>query len=150
MEKEKCFCPFCNADITDFMHDRIVLYNRRRQIATAKGRITKEKREEMTRASQARLHKWQLEHPEETRRKAAAASRTRTADSFARQARTIRETLHRKSVKFAKLLYEARSKGVVITPDLEVELLERARQIVKDENRVQRIARKKAAAKKKK
>lgn len=150
MEKGKCFCPFCNADITGFMHKQVIVYNRRRYALAARRKITKKSREEITRASQARLRKWQIEHPEETRRKAAAASRTRTADSFARQARTIRETLQRKSVKFAELLYEARSKGQEITPDIEVELMERARQIVKEENRVQRIARKKAAAKKKK
>ena len=149
MEKEKCFCPHCHAEITDFMHDAIVRYNRRKQLEAAKKKgITKEQRKAMNRASADRLRKWLHEHPEEVRKKAAAASHSRTADSFARQGQTIRETLHRKSLKFAELLYEARIAGKEITPELETSLMEKARKIIREENRAERIARRKAAAKK--
>ena len=145
MEKDKCFCPCCHAEITGFVHDQIVLYNRRKQVAAAKGGITRERRDEMNRASLERLRKWRLEHPGESREKALAASRARTAESFARQARTVRETAQKKSVKFAELLYEAKAAGREITPELEAELMGRAREIVKAENRAERIARKKAS-----
>ena len=98
----------------------------------------------MNRASQARLRKWRQEHPGESRAKALVASRSRTADSFARQAKTVRETVQKKSVKFAELLFEAKASGRTITPELEAELMERARKIIREENRAERIARKKA------
>ena len=148
MEKEKILCPCCKEEITGFVHDQIVLYNRRKQIYAAKKKITKEQRAEMNKASLERLRKWRFEHPVESRKKALAASRARTADSFARQAQTVRETAQKKSVKFAELLYEARESGKTITPELESELMERARKIVREENRAERIARRKAAAKK--
>ena len=148
MEKEKIFCPCCKDEITGFVHDQIVLYNRRKQVSAAKKKITKEQRAKMNKASLERLRKWRLEHPVESRKKALAASRSRTADSFARQAQTVRETAQKKSVKFAELLYEAKTAGLEITSKLESELMERARKIVQEENRAERIARKKAAAKK--
>lgn len=148
MEKEKILCPHCNAEITRFVREQIALHNRRKQLSSAKKKITKEQREKMNKASQDRLRKWRMEHPEEARKKAAAASHARTAESFARQAQTVRETVHKKSVKFAELLYEAKVSGKEITPELESELMERARNIIREENRAERIARKKASAKK--
>lgn len=148
MEKETILCPCCNAEITVFVREQIALHNRRKQLALSKKKITRAQREAMNKAGRERLRKWRMEHPEEVRKRAAAASRARTADSFVRQAQTIRETTHKKTVKFAELLYEARAAGREITPKLEAELMERARKIVREENRAERIARKKAAAKK--
>ncbi len=144
MKYEKCNCPYCNSDITDFVHEQVVLYNRRKQVALAKQKITPERREEMTRASQERLRRWRLEHPEEVKAKAMAASRARTAESFARQAQTVRDTAQKKSVKFAELLFAARESGIEMTSELERELMKKASEIVKAENRAARIALKKA------
>lgn len=142
--EEKCICPCCGADVTEFMHEQVIRHLRRKQVVEAKKKITREQRAEMTRASQERLRKWRLEHPEEAREKALAASRARTSDSFERQAQTVRDTARKKTLKFAELLYAAKESGALITPELESELMEKARELVKADNKAERTARKKA------
>ena len=93
------------------------------------------------------LSKWRKENPEKARQMGIAALRCRTAESFARQANTLRETAKKKSVKFAELLSMAKEAGREITPELEAELMELARKIITEENRAARAARKKAKKK---
>lgn len=147
MEKEVYTCPCCGGDISEFVRQSIMLHVRRQQAAVARSGISSEKRAAMIKDSQARLKKWREENPEKVREKAAAASHARTPESFARQAQTVRETAQRKTMKFAELLFAAKESGREITPDVERELMEKARQIIKDENRRNRVNRKKAEPK---
>ena len=148
MEKEKYLCPCCQADISDYVHKQIVRHNHQKSMTSTNRKITKRKREELNKAGAERLVKWMKDHPEESNRQRLAAQRCRTADSFARQAKTVRETAKKKTLKFAELVFEARNAGRGITPEVEIELMEKARQIVREENRAERKARRKAAAKK--
>ena len=92
-----------------------------------------EKRKRLTAESAERLKKWRVENPEKVKASANKAQACRTADTFARQSETIKETLQRKSVKFAELVMEAKENGVEITPQLHADLLKEAARLVKKE-----------------
>lgn len=145
MKTEKYICPCCGGDISGFVHESVVKYIRRRNTekALAAQRRTPEMREAMNRSSAARLKKWREENPELASALAAKAKDCRTAETFARQSETIKETIRRKTLKFAELVFEAKTAGREITPELETELMIRARDIVKAELRAERRAAKK-------
>ena len=146
VKKEKYICPCCGRDISGYVWESVVKYIRRRnaeKALAAQGRDPV-KRAEALRQSAARLQKWREENPELVSQLAAKAKSCRTADSFARQSETIKETLRRKTLKFAELVMEAKNAGREITPEVETELLLRAREIVKAELKAERRAAKKA------
>lgn len=135
MNSEKCQCPFCQADISEFVREMIKQYNQQQSAAKARAAITPEIREKMTRQSCERLQQWKKDNPERARASALNASHARTAESFARQRETVKETARKKSIKFAELLFEARTAGREITPEVETELMAQAAKIVKEENK---------------
>lgn len=145
MKTEKYICPCCGEDITEYVGESVVKYIRRRNTekALAAQRRTPEMRAAMDRRSAARLKKWREENPELASQLAAKAGNCRTAETFARQSETIKATIRRKSLKFAELVYEAKMSGREITPEVESELLVRAREIVKAELAAERRAAKK-------
>lgn len=146
MKRETYICPCCGAEISDFVHESVIKYIRRRNTekALAAQRRIPEVREAMNRSSAERLQKWREENPERASALAARAKDCRTAETFARQSATIRDTNRRKSLKFAELVFEAKSAGREITPELESELLLRARELVRAELKAERRAAKKA------
>lgn len=133
--KEKYLCPCCGEDISEFVHQEITQYNKRRVAEKMRQSITPERRAEMNEASRKRLKEWAENNPEQMRANAAKASKSRTAESFARQRESIKSTSRRKVLKFAELLFEEQKKGTVITPDVENALMQKAKEIVKEENK---------------
>lgn len=140
--KEQCNCPFCNTDITDFMHQQVITYNRRKQMLEVQKFITEDRRKEMNLASQKRLKKWREENPDTLKATAIKASHSRTSASFAKQSTTIRNTSRKKAVRFAELLFETKSKGIELTAEIEAELLEQAKKDVKEMNRLEKLSKK--------
>jgi len=147
MKTEKYICPCCGGDISGFVRESVIRYIRRRNTekALAAQRRTPEMREAMNRSSAERLKKWREENPELASRLAEKAKNCRTAETFARQSETIKDTIRRKSLKFAELVFEAKTAGREITPELESELLDRARELVRAELKAERRAAKKKA-----
>lgn len=134
MEK-KYLCPCCGEDIGDFVKECIKTYNKQRVAANMRKKITPERRAEMNAASCERIKKWRKNNPEKTREFALKASRSRTAESFARQKEAIKDTARRKTLKFAELLFTEQQKGTVITAEIENQLMLRAKEIIKQENK---------------
>lgn len=147
METNKCTCPHCQQDITELVEGLVKL--RLKQINAEKARrsISPEQRAKSLAESIKRIKKWGEENPEKVRASALNASKSRTAESFARQRETVKETIMKKNIKFAELLFTAREQGQQITPELETQLLQKAAQIVKEENKQAKKLAKKAAKK---
>jgi hypothetical protein len=136
MSEEKCSCPYCGMDIEEFIKQEIRRRASRKNAEKARAAIS---RNPQARERQvAGIKKWRKENAEEMRKSNIHASRSRTAETFKRQSETIRETNRRKALVFAELLMAAKSEGKEITPALESELQEQARQIVKDQRKAER------------
>jgi hypothetical protein len=91
------------------------------------------------------LAKWREENKKAVKTNAKKASKARTAETFARQSETIKNTIRRKSIRFAELMLKAKNSGKEITPQLETELMDKARLMVKEELKQERKAAKKAS-----
>lgn len=133
--KSEYICPCCGENITEFVRKEIKLYNKRRVAESMRAKITPEKRAEMNLASGKRLAKWNKDNPEKSRANALKASRSRTAETFARQKEAVKDTARRKTLKFAELLFEEQKKGTVITADIENILMQKAKEIIREENK---------------
>lgn len=144
MEENKCTCPHCQQDITEFVQKLIDLRIKQIKAANARKGISPEQRAKIRKESLERILKWGRENPEKVKANALKASKARTAESFARQRKAVKETLIKKNMKFAELLFEAKNSGVTITPEVEVELLQKATRLVKEENKAAKKAAKKA------
>ena len=147
MEENKCFCPHCQQDITALVRELIA-----KQIEQKKTyqHVSPERRAQALAEGGERLKMWRQEKPEEVKKQALKASKARTAESFARQKETVKETLIKKQIKFAELLFEAKEQGKEITHELETALLQKATQIIKEENiQAKKLAREKAKQEKK-
>lgn len=144
MEENKCTCPHCQQDITEFVQQLIDLRIKQIKAANARKGISPEQRAKIRKESLERILKWGRENPEKVKANALKASKARTAESFARQRKAVKETLIKKNMKFAELLFEAKNSGVTITPEVEIELLQKATKIVKEENKAAKKAAKKA------
>jgi hypothetical protein len=123
-------------DIEEFIKQEILKRARRKNAEKARAAISRNPQARERQA--AGLEKWRKENAEEMRKSNIHASRSRTAETFKRQSETIRETHRRKAVVFAELLFASRAEGKEITPALESELQEQARQIVKDQRKAER------------
>ena len=145
MEENKCCCPHCQQDITELVQSLVKL--RLKQINAEKARksISPEQRQKITETSLERIRRWNKENPEKVKANALKASRSRTAETFARQRETVKETLLKKNIKFAELLFEAKMSGQALTNELKSQLLLKAAQIVKEENKKAKKQAKKAA-----
>lgn len=145
--KEEYICPCCGKDISEYVHESVVKYIRRRNVEKARAERNRdpEVREEMNRQSAERLHKWRKANPKLVRAISARAKDCRTAETFARQSETMKETIRRKTVKFAQLVLEAKNAGREITPELEKQLLLQARDIVRSELKAERRAAKRSS-----
>lgn len=148
MEENKCTCPHCQQDISEFVQQLIDLRIKQIKAANARKGISPEQRAKIRKESLERILKWGRENPEKVKANALKASKARTAESFARQRKAVKETLIKKNMKFAELLFEAKNSGVTITPEVEIELLQKATKIVKEENKEAKKAAKKAAKQK--
>lgn len=128
-------CPCCGEDITELVRESVAQYIRRHKADTMNQKLQSdpEKRKRLTAESASRLKKWREENPEKIKASAHKAQSCRTAETFARQSETIKETLRRKSVKFAELLMEAKENGMDVTPELHGELMKKAARLVKQE-----------------
>lgn len=144
MEENKCTCPHCQQDISEFVQQLIDLRIKQIKAANARKGISPEQRAKIRKESLERILKWGRENPEKVKANALKASKARTAESFARQRKAVKETLIKKNMKFAELLFEAKNSGVTITPEVEIELLQKATKIVKEENKAAKKAAKKA------
>ena len=133
-------CPCCGKNISDFVAEEIKRHTQQRVAQKMREGITPERRAEMNAASRERIKKWRAENPDKSREYALNASRSRTAETFARQRETIKDTARRKTLKFAELLFEEQKKGVVITPEVENSLMQKAREIIKEENKSRKKA----------
>ena len=138
MSEEKFSCPYCGMDIEEFIKQEIIKRSKRKNAEKARAAISRSPQARERQA--AGLEKWRKENAEEMRKSNIHASRSRTAETFKRQSETIRETHRRKAVVFAELLMAAKSEGKEITPALEAELQEKAKQIVKDQRKAERRA----------
>ena len=132
---ENTKCPCCGGDIGDIIREEVTKYLQRHKADAMNRKLQSdpEKRKRLTAESAVRLKKWREENPEKVKASANKAQACRTADTFARQSETIKETLQRKSVKFAELVMEAKENGVEITPQLHADLLKEAARLVKKE-----------------
>ena len=132
---ENMQCPCCGEDISELVKTAVSQYLRRHKADAMNRKLQSdpEKRKRLTAESAVRLKKWREENPEKIRASAHKAQASRTAETFARQSETIKETLRRKSVKFAELLMEARDNGADVTPELHAELMKKAARLVKQE-----------------
>lgn len=128
-------CPCCGEDISELIRREVANYLLRHKADAMNRKLQSdpEKRKRLTAESAVRLKKWREENPEKIRASAHKAQSCRTAETFARQSETIKETLRRKSVKFAELLMEAKDNGVDVTPELHAELMKKAARLVKQE-----------------
>ncbi len=145
--KDKVYeCPCCGKDISEFVHQEIVLHNRRANAEKARRAQNKdpEMRKKLTQASAERLEKWRKENPDKLRNITIKASRSRTQETFARQAESLKETARRKMLKFAELLSEAQRANLPITPERQEELTKKASELVRAEIKAERLAAKKA------
>ena len=140
MSEEKCCCPFCGMDIEELINAEIARRAKRKNAAKARAAVKKDP--ETKAKQQAALESWRKKNAEEMRKSNIHASRCRTAETFARQSETIRETNRRKAVRFAELLMQAKTEGKEITPELEKELQEEARLFVKAQRKAERQAKK--------
>ena len=126
-------CPCCNQDITE----AVKKMQSQARAAHARSKITPEQRAKNNAKGAAELKKWRENNPEEARKSAERASKARTAESFARQSISIKETIRQKTLKFAELLWDAREKGIEITAEVEAELMQKAKELVKSEKKSQ-------------
>ena len=131
MKREKCTCPFCKADITDF----VAIYTHRKVIKAVNEGIDPEKRARMNQRSLDSMKAWREKNPKLSMYYAKKASKARTKSSFKKQAESLKKTYMMKSIKFAELLQEAKEKGEEITAELEKELMKKAAEIVREEKR---------------
>jgi hypothetical protein len=143
MEENKCTCPHCQQDISEFVQQLIDLRIKQIKAANARKGISPEQRAKIRKESLERILKWGRENPEKVKANALKASKARTAESFARQRKAVKETIIKKNMKFAELLFEAKNSGVTITPEIEVDLLQKATRLVKEENKAAKKAAKK-------
>lgn len=148
MEENKCTCPFCQQDITEIVQKLVKLRIKQTNAEKARKSISPEQREKNRKASLERMQKWGRENPEKVKANAIKASHARTAESFSKQRKAVKETLIKKNMKFAELLFEAKNSGVTITPEVEIELLQKATKLVKEENKAAKKEAKKAVKQK--
>ena len=109
-------CPVCGENITAIVNREI----RRRQTEKARSKILKRQK------SSERLTEWRKNNPQKARAIAINASHSRTPETYAKQAESIRATLLRKAVIFAQLIQAEKDKGNTITPQIEAQLLKKA------------------------
>lgn len=145
MEKNKCCCPHCQQDITELVQSLVKLRIKQINAEKARKSISPEQRQKINQTSIERIRQWNKENPEKVKENALKASRSRTAETFARQRETVKETLLKKNIKFAELLFEAKMSGQQLTDELKSQLLVKAAQIIKDENKKAKKQAKKAA-----
>ena len=145
MEKNKCCCPHCQQDITELVQSLVKLRIKQINAEKARKSISPEQRQKINQTSIERIRQWNKENPEKVKENALKASRSRTAETFARQRETVKETLLKKNIKFAELLFEAKMSGQQLTDKLKSQLLVKAAQIIKDENKKAKKQAKKAA-----
>ena len=145
MEKNKCCCPHCQQDITELVQSLVKLRIKQINAEKARKSISPEQRQKINQTSIERIRQWNKENPEKVKENALKASRSRTAETFARQRETVKETLLKKNIKFAELLFEAKMSGQELTDQLKSQLLVKAAQIIKDENKKAKKQAKKAA-----
>ena len=145
MEKNKCCCPHCQQDITELVQSLVKLRIKQINAEKARKSISPEQRQKINQTSIERIRQWNKENPEKVKENALKASRSRTAETFARQRETVKETLLKKNIKFAELLFEAKMSGQQLTDKLKSQLLAKAAQIIKEENKKAKKQAKKAA-----
>lgn len=137
METPNCTCPYCNGDISEFVHEQIILYVRRlnakRMNAAVKNNADlKRKRSEH---GEKQLKKWHAENPDKAKESIARARAMRTPETFARQSESIKQTIIRKNVVFAELLAKEKESSSDISPERLMELSRRAAAIVRAEKK---------------
>lgn len=137
METPDCTCPFCNGDISEFVHKQIILYVRRlnaeRMNSAAKNNAElKRKRSEN---GEKQLKKWHAENPDKAKASAARARAMRTPETFARQSESIKQTIIRKNVVFAELLAKEKEATQDVSPERLMELARQAASIVRAEKK---------------
>lgn len=145
MEENKHCCPHCQQDITELVQSLVKLRIKQINAEKARKSISPEQRQKIKESSLERIRRWNKENPEKVKENALKASRSRTAETFARQRETVKETLLKKNIKFAELLFEAKMSGQQLTDELKSQLLVKAAQIIKEENKKAKKQAKKAA-----
>lgn len=135
MQKDKCACPYCQQDITELVQQLVLMRIKEIRAEKARVGISPEQKAKSIEERVDRIKKWNIENPEKVKANALKASRSRTAETFARQRQTVKETVIKKNLKFAELLFSAREQGRQITPELESQLLREAGEIIKEENK---------------
>lgn len=123
-------------DIEELINAEIARRARQRNAEKARSAVKKDP--ETKAKQQAALSNWRKQNAEEMRKSNIHASRCRTAETFARQSETIKETNRRKALKFAELILEAKNNGVEITSDVEKDLLKQASEFVKAQRKAER------------
>lgn len=147
MKEEKHICPCCGHDISEYVHQENVLYVRRKNAEKMREaqQNNPELREKLNEDSAKRLKSWRNKNPEEARKLGLKAQACRTSETFARQSDSIKETMRRKSVKFAELLLSAKMDGKELTPELQADLMKKAAELTRAELKAERREAKKKA-----
>ena len=145
METNKCTCPHCQQDISELVQTLVNLRIKQINAEKARRNISQEQKAKNRSVRIQRMQDWRNANPEKVKEYARKASQARTAESFARQKETVKETLLKKNIKFAELLFEAKMSGQELTEALKNQLLQKATQLVKEENKQAKRQPKKAA-----
>lgn len=145
METNKCTCPYCQQDISELVQSLVNLRIKQINAEKARKSISPEQKAKNREERIKRMKDWRKANPEKVKEHALKASQARTAESFAKQKATVRETLLKKNIKFAELLFEAKMSGQELTNELKNQLLQKATQLVKEENKQAKRQPKKAA-----
>lgn len=147
MKEKEYRCPCCGEEITEYVKGNISLYNRQRNAEKMRMAMEPktEVRQRLNEAGAKYLAAWRENNPRKVKKNANKAQAARTAETFARQSETIKATNQRKALKLSALVLELQNSGITITPELQLELIEKARLAVKEELKQERkLAKKKS------
>lgn len=131
-ENGKYYCDSCGEDITEKVHAEAVALIRRKNMKRVNKNKTPEQIEARNKAGEKKLREWREKNPETAANLARLASAARTPESHKKQAATLRINNEKRMIVFAELVYNAKQQGREITPEVHAELLQQAKDIVRN------------------